>query len=66
VLPFEAIPGQLDEPTLTRMGIIAGPIMALSAILAVFAYSRYNLTASRHREIISALNKRRLIDRSNR
>lgn len=66
VLPFEAIPGQLDEPTLTRMGIVAGPIMALSAILAVFAYSRYNLTASRHREIISTLNKRRLIDRSNR
>jgi Na+/melibiose symporter-like transporter len=48
------------------MGIVAGPIMALSAILAVFAYSRYNLTASRHREIISTLNKRRLIDRSNR
>ena len=29
-LPFEAVPGQLDEAILTRMGIVAGPIMAFS------------------------------------
>ena len=58
VLPFEAVPGQLDDATLTRMGIVAGPVMAISAVIAVFAYSRYNLTAARHSEILAELEKR--------
>ena len=57
-LPFEAVPGQLDEAILTRMGIVAGPAMAFSAVIAVFVYSRYNLTAARHREIVAELDKR--------
>jgi len=57
-LPFEAVPGQLEEAILTRMGIVAGPAMAFSAVIAVFVYSRYDLTAARHREIVVALNKR--------
>jgi Na+/melibiose symporter-like transporter len=52
------VPGQLDEAILTRMGIVAGPTMALSAVIAVFVYSRYNLTAARHREIVAELDKR--------
>jgi Na+/melibiose symporter-like transporter len=40
------------------MGIVAGPIMAFSAVIAVFVYSRYNLTAARHREIVAELDKR--------
>jgi Na+/melibiose symporter-like transporter len=57
-LPFEAVPGQLEEAILTRMGIVAGPAMAFSAVIAVFVYSRYDLTAARHREIVAMLNKR--------
>lgn len=57
-LPFEAVPGQLDEGILTRMGIVAGPAMAFSAVIAVFVYSRYDLTAARHREIVAQLDKR--------
>jgi Na+/melibiose symporter-like transporter len=57
-LPFEAVPGQLEEAILTRMGIVAGPAMAFSAVIAVFVYSRYDLTAARHREIVVALKKR--------
>lgn len=59
MLPFEAVPGQVDEAIITRMGIVAGPVMALSAMLAVFIYSRYDLTAERHRGILMELEKRR-------
>ena len=62
VLPFDAVPGQLDEHTLTRMGIIAGPVMAVSALVSVIAYSRYDLTAQRHKEVIKALASQRKDD----
>ena len=58
VFPFDAVPGQVDEATITRMGIVAGPIMALSAMFAVFIYSRYDLTAARHHEILVELENR--------
>jgi Na+/melibiose symporter-like transporter len=57
-LPFEAVPGQLEEAILTRMGIVAGPAMAVSAVIAVFVYSRYDLTAERHRAIVAKLDNR--------
>jgi Na+/melibiose symporter-like transporter len=59
MLPFEAVPGQVDEAIIARMGIVAGPVMALSAMLAVFIYSRYDLTAERHRGILMELEQRR-------
>jgi Na+/melibiose symporter-like transporter len=40
------------------MGIVAGPVMALSAMFAVFIYSRYDLTAAQHSEILAELEKR--------
>ena len=48
-MPFEAVPGQLDEQVLHRLGIIAGPVMALSAVISLFVYSRYNLSRERIR-----------------
>jgi Na+/melibiose symporter-like transporter len=62
VFPFEAVPGQVDEATITRMGIVAGPVMALSAMFAVFIYSRYDLTAAKHSEILAELEKRTVDD----
>ena len=57
-LPFEAVPGELDQDVLTRMGIIAGPFMGLSALVALFVYSRYRLDRRRHAEIIAEIDAR--------
>ena len=58
-LPFEAVPGQLDEGVITRLGITAGPVMGLSAIVSLAFYSRYKLSRDRHREILEKLSERR-------
>jgi Na+/melibiose symporter-like transporter len=54
-LPFEAVPGQLEDDMLVRLGITAGPVMSISAIISLVAYSRYKLNRKRHREILEAL-----------
>ena len=56
-LPFEAVPGQLDDGVLTRLGIAAGPVMAISAIISLVVYTRYKLNRKRHQEILKALEK---------
>ena len=56
-LPFEAVPGQLDDDILVRLGITAGPVMSFAAILSLLAYSRYKLTREQHREILRALRE---------
>lgn len=58
-LPFEAVPGQLDDGILFRLGIAAGPVMSISAIISLVAYSRYKLNRERHQEILEALEARR-------
>ena len=57
-MPFEAVPGQLDSGTLFRIGIVAGPVMAVAAFIALFIYSRYDLSRERHQEIRRLLNER--------
>ena len=57
-MPFEAVPGQLDEQLLVRLGIMAGPVMALAAVVSLFVYSRYNLSRERHQEITKLLEQR--------
>jgi Na+/melibiose symporter-like transporter len=57
-LPAEAFPGQLDDGVLFRMGLTAGPIMAVSALLAWFTYFRYDLTRERHMEIMNEIRSR--------
>jgi len=59
-LPFNAVPGQLEEGILTRMGIIAGPIMGIAAVISAFFYYRYNLTKERHLQVIQLLEEKRL------
>jgi Na+/melibiose symporter-like transporter len=56
-LPFEAVPGQLDDGMLTRLGIIAGPVMSISAIISLVVYSRYKLDRKRHQEVLRALDE---------
>ena len=50
-MPFDAVPGQIDSDIVVRLWIMAGPIMALSAVISLFVYSRYNLSRDRHQEI---------------
>jgi glycoside/pentoside/hexuronide:cation symporter, GPH family len=56
-LPFEAVPGQLEEGILMRLGITAGPVMGLFAVVSLVFYSRYKLSRERHKEILEALAK---------
>ncbi len=58
-LPFEAVPGQLEADVLFRLGITAGPIMGLAAVISLLIYSRYRLNRLRHREIMQILEARR-------
>lgn len=57
-LPFEAIPGELPEDVLFRLGLTAGPIMGLAALIALGVYSRYRLDRARHSEIMQGLAER--------
>lgn len=57
-LPFEAVPGQLESGVLTRMGILAGPVMAIAAIISLFIYNKHNLNRERHHEITRLLQVR--------
>ena len=58
VLPFEAVPGQVDEDVVFRMGLAAGPLMSVGALIAIPIYARYRLTRSEHAEILDALSAR--------
>ncbi len=57
-LPFEAVPGQLNDDVLTRLAITAGPIMGLAAFISILIYSRYRLTKARHQNILDTLRER--------
>ncbi|MEP3451335.1 MAG: MFS transporter [Parasphingorhabdus sp.] len=59
VLPFEAVPGEVNSDVVWRLGVMAGPIMALAALVSLFFYARYRLTRSEHDRILDALSARR-------
>jgi len=54
-LPFKAVPGQLDDDLLVRLGIMSGPVVGVLAITAFFFYQGYYLPRDRHKEIIAEL-----------
>jgi len=57
-MPIDAVPGELDSGVVLRLGIAAGPIMAIAGAISVIFYSRYKLTSERHAEILQELEKR--------
>lgn len=57
-LPFEAVPGQVDSDVIWRLGITAGPIMGMAAIISLLIYSRYDLNRERHAEVMRLLHER--------
>ena len=60
LMPFDAVPGELDSGVVTRLGIMAGPIMALAAVVSLFVYNKYSLPRERHQEITRLLQERKL------
>lgn len=61
-LPFEAVPGEIDQDIVDRLGIVAGPIMGFAALASLVFYSRYRLTRERHAEICAELERRKAAD----
>ncbi|WP_299329465.1 MFS transporter [Parasphingopyxis sp.] len=59
VLPFEAVPGEVDSDVVFRLGIVAGPVMGFVAFISILFYARYDLTRSKHDAIIGALDRRK-------
>ena len=57
-LPASAIPGELEQGTLTRLAITAGPVMGASALVSLAIYSLYRLNRKRHTEILAAIEAR--------
>ena len=57
-LPEAALPGALEQDTLVRLAITAGPIMGASALLSLAIYSRYRLSRKRHAEILEQIESR--------
>lgn len=57
-MPFEAVPGQIDQDVLLRLGIAAGPMMGISGLLSLFFYSKYKLNRERHSQILAELAAR--------
>lgn len=59
VLPFEAVPGEIDSGVVWRLGVMAGPVMAFAALVSLAFYARYHLTRAEHDRILDQLSERR-------
>lgn len=57
-MPFEAVPGQVDAEVIFRLGLVAGPIMALAASVSIVFYMQYDLTREKHQQIMRSLAER--------
>ncbi|MCI4644614.1 MAG: MFS transporter [Hyphomonadaceae bacterium] len=55
--PANAEPGQVDEATLVKLGLMAGPLLIVGGLAALFFIRRYALTRERYQEIQSALKR---------
>ena len=57
--PEAAVPGEVSEAVLFRLGMTYGPVVMGFAVIAVWCYTHYGLTRSRHQEILAELSLRR-------
>ena len=55
-IPIDAVPGEVERDVIFRLGIAAGPLMAIAGVISIFFYSQYRLTRDRHEEILNELN----------
>ncbi len=60
VLPFEAVPGEVDSDVVWRLGVMSGPIMAAAALVSLAFYVRYRLTRAEHNRILDELSTKQV------
>lgn len=60
ILPFEAVPGEIDGDVVWRLGVMSGPIMAFAALVSLAFYGRYRLTRAEHDRILDELDTGRV------
>jgi Na+/melibiose symporter-like transporter len=53
--PSKAVPGEIAEETLFKLGLIDGPFAMIWGLIAVFFYARYKITKKLHDEIKAKL-----------
>jgi GPH family glycoside/pentoside/hexuronide:cation symporter len=53
--PSKAVPGEIAEETLFKLGLIDGPFAMIWGLIAVFFYARYKITKKLHNEIKAKL-----------
>lgn len=58
-MPFNAVPGKVDEDVIFRLALAGGPIMAFGALFAIPLYAKYSLTRADHDKIINQLSHKR-------
>lgn len=56
--PKVAIEGEVAPDVLFRMGLTAGPIMAIAGLISLLIYARYDLTREHHDEILTKINEK--------
>ena len=56
--PVGAEPGTIDAETITKLGLIDGPIAVIPGIFAIYFCMQYQLGRERHDEIQAELNRR--------
>lgn len=61
-LPFSAVPGEVPDAVITRLGIAAGPVMAVAALISIFFYMKYDLDRERQKSITQQLADRGAAD----
>ena len=60
--PLDAVPGEVEQEVVFRLGLAAGPIMAVAGLIAIFFYSRYTLSSQRHAQILLQLEQRQVAE----
>lgn len=61
IIPFDAVPGQVDSDVIFRLGLSAGPVMGLGSLAAIYFYLKYDLPAKRHAEILEQIEQRKAV-----
>lgn len=51
-----AIPGQVADDVIFRLGVVAGPCAALGAVISIFFYANYRLSKAEHAQIQAELS----------
>ena len=58
-LPIGLTAGEVASDVIFRMGLVAGPLAAIGAAIAIFCYGNYGLSRADHTQIRAALDAQR-------